>query len=97
MGLSHTWPWKFFSEGEWSKNLLRGMWGGDPNVQSTICEGNFFLFCFQIFKNQEWNLQVSVAGGYGQGCKINFQIGDLDRVSIKFSGGGHGWGLLQNF
>ena len=44
----------------------------------------FFLFCFQIFKNQEWNLQVSVAGGYGQGCKINFQIGDLDRVSIKF-------------
>ena len=70
---------------------------GDPNVRSTIREGNFFLFCFQIFKNQEWNLQVSVAGGYGQGCKINFQIGDLDRVSIKFSGGGHGWGLLQNF
>ena len=57
---------------------------GDPNVRSTIRERNFFLFCFQIFKNQEWNLQVSVAGGYGQGCKINFQIGDLDRVSIKF-------------
>ena len=24
----HTCAWKFFSEGEWSKNLLRGMWGG---------------------------------------------------------------------
>ena len=43
----------------------------------------FFCF-FLIFKNHKWNLQVSVAGGYGQGCKINFQIGDLDRVSIKF-------------
>ena len=70
---------------------------GDPNVRSTIREGIFFLFCFQIFKNQEWNLQVLVAGGYGHGCKINFQIGDLDRVSINFSGGGHGWGLLQKF
>ena len=58
--------------------------GGDPNVQSTIRERNFFLFFFLIFKNHKWNLQVSVAGGYGQGCKINFQIGDLDRVSIKF-------------
>ena len=80
-----------------SPKLFWGDVEGDPNVRSTIHEGNFFLFCFQIFKNQEWNLQVSVAGGYGQGCKINFQIGDLDRVSIKFSGGGHGWGLLQNF
>ena len=37
----------------------------------------FFCF-FLIFKNHKWNLQVSVAGGYGQGCKINFQIGELD-------------------
>ena len=66
------------------EKFVGGDVGGDSNVQSTIREGNFFLFCFQIFKNQEWNLQVSVAGGYGQGCKINFQIGDLDRVSIKF-------------
>ena len=53
--------------------IFWGGCGGDPNVQSIIREGNFFLFCFQIFKNQEWNLQVLVAGGYGQGCKINFQ------------------------
>ena len=57
---------------------------GDPNVRSTICEGIFFLFCFQIFKNQECNLQISVAGRYGQGYKINFQMGEMDRVSIKF-------------
>ena len=70
---------------------------GDPNVRSTIREGNFFLFCFQIFKNQEWNLQVLVAGGYGQGCKINFQIGDLDRVSIKFFRRGTWMGIIAKF
>ena len=65
--------------------------GGDPNVQSTIREGNFFLFCFKIFKNQEWNLQVFCcrgiwAGmedkfsdrGLGQGINKNFQEGDMD-------------------
>ena len=93
---NHTWPWKFFSEGERSKKFLGGC-GGDLNVRSTIREGNFFLFCFQIFKNQEWNLQVSVAGGYGQGCKINFQIGDLDRVSIKFFRRGTWIGIIAKF
>ena len=57
---------------------------GDSNVRSTIRERNFFCFFFKFFKIPKWNLQVSVAWGYGQGCKINFQIGDLDRVSIKF-------------
>ena len=52
---------------------------------------------FQNFKNQEWNLQVSVAGGYGQGCEINFQIGDLDRVSIKIFRTGRWIGIIANF
>ena len=79
------------------EKFVGGDVGGDSNVQSTIREGNFFLFCFQIFKNQEWNLQVSVAGGYGQGCKINFQIGDLDRVSIKFFRRGTWMGIIAKF
>ena len=66
------------------KKIYGGDVVGDPNVQSTIREGNFFSVFFQIFKNQERNLQISVAGRYGQGCKINFQMQDLDRVSIKF-------------
>ena len=70
---------------------------GDPNVRSTICEGIFFLFCFQIFKNHKWNLQVSVAWGYRQGCKINFQIGDLDRVSIKIFRTWGWMGIIANF
>ena len=77
--------------------MVQKIFGGDPNVRSTIRERNFVLFCFQIFKNQEWNLQVSVAGGYGQGCKINFQIGDLDRVSIKFFRRGTWIGIIAKF
>ena len=70
---------------------------GDPNVQSTIRERNFFLFFFLIFKNHKWNLQVSVAWGYGQGCMINCQIGDLDRVSIKIFRTGRWIGIIANF
>ena len=66
------------------EKFVEGDVGGDPNVQSTIREGNFFLFFSKFLKIRSRNLQVSVEGGYGQGCKINFQIGDLDRVSIKF-------------
>ena len=51
LSVLHTCAWKFFSEGEWSKNLLGGDVGGDSNVQSTIREGNFFPVFFQIFKN----------------------------------------------
>ena len=67
---------------------------GDPNVQSTIHEGNFFLFFSKFLKIRSRNLQVLVAGGYGQGCKINFQIGDLDRVSIKFFRRGTWMGII---
>ena len=68
LSVLHTCAWKFFSEGEWSKNLLRGMWGGDPNVQSNIREGNFFLFFSKFLKIRSRNLQVLVAGGCGQRC-----------------------------
>ena len=67
---------------------------GDPNVQSTIREGNFFLFFSKFLKIRSRNLQVSVAGGYGQGCKINFQIGDLDRVLIKIFRRGTWMGII---
>ena len=66
------------------EKFVEGDVRGDPNVQSTIREGNFSCFFSKFLKIRSRNLQVSVAGGYGQGCKINFQIGDLDRVSIKF-------------
>ena len=39
----HTWSWKFFSEGESSKNFLREMWG-DPNVRSTIRGRNVYNY-----------------------------------------------------
>ena len=42
--------------------------GGDPNVQSTIREGNFFLFFSKFLKIRSRNLQVLVAGGCGQRC-----------------------------
>ena len=72
---NHTCAWKFFSEGEWSKNLLGG------------CGG--ILFFSKFLK-----LQVLVARGCGQRCLINFQMGDLDRVSIKFFSEG---GVVKKF
>ena len=79
------------------EKFVEGDVGGDPNVQSTIREGNFFLFFSKFLKIRSRNLQVSVAGGYGQGCKINFQIGDLDRVSIKFFRRGTWMGIIAKF
>ena len=79
------------------EKFVEGDVGGDPNVQSTIREGNFFLFFSKFLKIRSRNLQVLVAGGYGQGCKINFQIGDLDRVSIKFFRRGTWMGIIAKF
>ena len=56
-----------------------------------------FSYFFQIFKNYEWKLQVLVAGGCGQRCLINFQMGDLDRVSIKFFRRGTWMGIIAKF
>ena len=64
--------------------IFWGGCGGGSKCSKYYPWEKFFSVFFLIFKNHKWNLQVSVAGGYGQGCKINFQIGDLDRVSIKF-------------
>ena len=74
----------FSVRGSGPKFFLGGCGGIQMFEVSTIRERNFFLLCFQIFKNHKWNLQVSDAWRYGHGCKINFQMGDLDRVSIKF-------------
>ena len=62
------------------EKFVEGDVGGIQMFKVLSVREIFFCFFFLIFKNHKWNLQVSVAGGYGQGCKINFQIGDLDRV-----------------
>ena len=50
------------------KKFVGGDVGGDSNVQSTIREGNFFLFFSKFLKIRSRNLQVLVAGGCGQRC-----------------------------
>ena len=50
------------------EKFVEGDVGGDPNVQSTIREGNFFLFFSKFLKIRSRNLQVLVAGGCGQRC-----------------------------
>ena len=48
------------------RKICWGDVGGDSNVQSTIREGNFFLFFSKFLKIRSRNLQVLVAGGCGQ-------------------------------
>ena len=41
--------------------------------------------------------KICWGGGYGEGCKINFQIGDLDKVSIKIFRRGTWMGIIAKF
>ena len=61
-------PGNFSVRGSGQKNL----WGdvvGDPNVQSTIREGNFFSVFLKIFKNQERNYKFQLQGDMGRDAR----------------------------
>ena len=44
----HTWPWKFFSEGESSKNFFGGMWWGIQMFEVLSVREIFFCFFFNF-------------------------------------------------